>query len=112
MALSKVLLFLFLVLYMPRHRAKMGSSFREHIVQSEDCSYNNRIILNLETSGLSNRLYALVSVSMLAAVTNRVLEVDWQLDKGIRVPFHELFDAIRSKWGTQTYMTLAFMIPQ
>lgn len=110
MALRESLLFLFLVLCIPRHRAKIGSSFREHI--TGDCSYNNRIILNLETSGLSNRLYALVSVSMLAAVTNRVLEVDWQLDKGIRVPFHELFDAVRSKWGIHIYVILAFMISQ
>jgi len=93
------LLLLTFALCMPTQFAKIGYSFRDRLEKPANCTYNNRIVLDLETSGLSNRLYALVSVSMLAAVTNRVLEVDWRLDKGTRVPFHELFDVLRSKWG-------------
>ena len=60
------------------------------------CKEKKVIRLHLSKSGLSNRLYALVSVTMLAAAMNRILEVDWEADKGAGIEFGDLFDHVES----------------
>ena len=58
------------------------------------CKVLPRLCVRLGNGGLSNRLYALVSSTILAALTNRVLELDWVVDKSLGVPFHDLFEPV------------------
>ena len=58
---------------------------------SDLCYANKRLIIETGASGMSNRLYAIVSATILAALTQRVLEVKWVQDKGCGVKFTDLF---------------------
>ena len=67
------------------------------------CYANKRIIIETGASGMSNRLYAIVSATILAALTERVLEVKWIKDKGCGVKFTDLF--VHNKKGSKLMIT-------
>ena len=59
------------------------------------CLTPRRIQLQVSGAGLSNRLYALISSTVLAALTHRILELDFVVDKSFGIEFHAIFDPVR-----------------
>lgn len=71
-----------------------GTVYLKDIVLDEgdqQCVAKKRLVVDLNLSGLGNRMLALVSASLLAIMMDRVLEIDWQANKMCGFTLKELF---------------------
>lgn len=60
--------------------------------ESVSCNYKKKVIIDVNTSGMGNRIFAIISGVALAMYLNRELEINWVNSESCQASYSDLFE--------------------
>lgn len=81
-----------LITFAKREEMRFRSSSYRPMMLQQECEHLKTLVIDVENSGLGNRMFAIISASVLAFSMNRILKLKWNKLQTFKAKYNDLFD--------------------